>query len=274
VKDRLNGKISGHINEATKASIGAGAVSSGAVAAYIPLKDIELSSRLYNNSEYVSKQASKVINKHIETKGTIEELRKKLYEGYELNEEEILDIKHKLPKYLQKGLTEKKLAGLKTKELKAAYLAVLDAKNDKQLKKALKNALYEKARYYARRLAITEEQRAYILKEAAAALEKGVKYVRWTLSPAHKITCICDYYASVNTGHGDGVYPINDAPIPIYSSHPFCMCTLVEVEDPRRWRKADKPFESALEKFSKKDQKKIVSGIKYSEKKTVGDIFV
>ena len=226
--DATAAKISSDINDTIAKAVAGGAI---AVTDVLPITINELSSRLYRNSKETAKVASAVINEHLDNKSTINEIRKSLYDGY--GYEELLPIKKKLPRYLSQGMDEAKIAGLKTKSLKAAYLDVLYAKNDKQLAKALKVALEEKARYYALRIAVTEEQKYWVKIQTAELIRNSVKYVKVTLSAGHKIRCVCDDYAERDIGYGAGVYPLMDAPMPVY--HPFCRCILVEVT-PKKWR--------------------------------------
>jgi len=235
---KYNDKVAGDILQSIydimaqgmTAGMGAGAATFGAGAAIGTgmIGELELSTMLYNNAKETAKAAKKVIDEHLRNQATINDLREALYDGY--GYDELLDIKKSLPKYLAKDLTEAKLAKLKTKQLKAAYLAILDAKNDKQLAKAMKNALEARARYYAWRIAYTEQQKAYLRNEIAEMINNGVEFVRWTLSPRHSIPCICDYYANKNIGYGRGVFPLNKSPVPTYSSHPFCACVLSPVK--------------------------------------------
>ncbi len=235
---------------------------------YLPATSVQLSKSLYNGAEYVAKQAQKAINEHLATKGTIDELRKKLYEGYGLRpiDEEILDIKPKLPKYLQKDLTEAQLAKLKTKDLKAAYLGVMDAKNDKELAKALNVAIEEKARYYALRIAQTEEAKAYNIANTFKMYEDGVKYVKWTRSGRQSIACVCDYYERRDVGYGPGVSKLEDAVMPVYSTHPHCLCVLRPYK-PRREYNTPKPM-------SQKQKDQMEYAMRHGwEPVTVDDIF-
>ena len=166
----------------------------------------------------------------------------------------VMDINAKLPKYLGQGLTEEKLAQLRTKQLKAAYLDVLDAKNDRELQKALKNAAYEKARYYAHRIADTEEHRAFTLANGQKMLNDGVELVKISLSSAHKIFCVCDYHTSLNSGYGKGIYRINEAPMPPY--HPHCRCKMTPVYRDKKYRPMPDGY-SPLEEYSQKQKDKL-----------------
>ncbi len=264
VKKLITGELGTIINEVTGVT--------AAMTGYASVKVPELSTSLYNNARYVSKQTGKVIAEHLKTKSTINEIRIALYEGYGLrpDSEEILDVKHKLPKYLQGELTEKKLSKLKTKELKAAYLSVLDAKNDRQLKKALESALYEKARYYGNRIAITEEHKAFTLAKMIEMKEKDVEYVKVSMSPEHKVFCICDGITGYNgTGYGVGVYKYSDCPMPPY--HPFCRCKIEPFTPKRRWEPMSKG--DYLNNYSQKQQNTLLAYERGNwDVNTIGDV--
>jgi len=194
------------------------------VATAIPYTLTELSSALYKNAKSTAKVTYEVLKTHIATQSTINEIREALYDGY--GYEELLPVKKTLPRYLSTALAEEKVKRLTTKPLKSAYMAVLDAKNDKQLDKAMRVALYERSRYYATRIAKTEEAKEFTLSNAVRHIEKDVKLVRWTLSSLHRTTCICEFYANQDIGYGRGIYRLMDAPAPVYSSHPNCLCSL------------------------------------------------
>ena len=190
----------------------------------LPYTLAKLSKALYNNAENTAKVTYQVLQDHIKTQSTINEIREALYDGY--GYDELLPIKKSLPKYLSQPLSEEKIKRLKTKSLQNAYINILNSKNDRQLEKAMKVGLEERARYYAERIAKTEEAKAFTLHNAERQLEKGVEYVRWTMSSLHRTTCVCEYYANQDVGYGRGVYKMLDAPAPVYSTHPNCMCSL------------------------------------------------
>ena len=211
-------------------------------ASTLPFKKIKLklSDILYNNAKQTAKAAEKVINDYNEAMSTINDLREALYDGYGYNDKEILDIKKDLPGFLQKEITQAKIDRLKTKSLKAAYMDRLEEINKGKTGKAFETLIEEKSRYYATRVAFTEQQKAFNLANAAKMLEDGIEFVRWTLSPRHSVPCICDYFANKDIGYGPGISPILSAPMPVYSSHPFCQCRLVPTE-PIKSKKKWKP---------------------------------
>ncbi len=212
----------------------------------VHVTQIQLSARLYKNSQYVAKVTMKVINQHLDNKSTINEIRESLYDGY--GYDELMDIRKSLPNYLKQGIDIKKLESLKTKALKAAYLDVALAKNDKALEKAMKVALEEKARSYALRVARTEEAKSFNRMLINEMLNEDVELVRWTRSGRQSIACICDYYENKDVGYGPGVYKIMEAPVPVFSTHPNCLCVLRDV---------GRPYNKQRKKTSDKDQRAI-----------------
>lgn len=82
-------------------------------------------------------------------------------------------------------------------------------------------------------------QTQYVLESTKKDLEEfnakqnetgDTVYVKYTLSPSHNIVDICDDHAGGGV-NGDGVYPLDEAPIPIVDTHPNCKCRLVEVDN-------------------------------------------
>ena len=125
---------------------------------------LELSSRLYKNSSRVAKESLEILHGGIKSKRTIQEISKRLYDGYDFNDKEVLDIKKKLPLFIRDELKKdgvsaefkKYVDNLKTKPYKIALKGIIDkleGKSKKGLERALKVALEEKSRYYANRIA-------------------------------------------------------------------------------------------------------------------------
>lgn len=116
--------------------------------------------------------------------------------------------------------------------LRAAYLDVIDAAkslSDKGLKRAVSNAVREKARYHAERIARTEIARAYgtgFFSEIEN--DEDVIGFRWRIGGRHPATDICDVHANADFyGMGRGIYPKGRAPR--YPAHPHCLCVLTQV---------------------------------------------
>ena len=214
-----------------------------------------LSKSLFYNAEQTARVTKKILEEHFKNQSTIEEIRKELYDGH--GYEEILPIKKTLPKYLQKPLAEEKVNRLKTKPLKAAYFKVLNAKNDKQLERALKVALEERARQYAQRIADTEEARYFNLANAQRQIDSGIKFVRWTLSSRHKVKCVCDFFARQDVGYGAGIYPLMNAPMPVSSTHVFCKCSLRDYHRTPTFKEVKNPITKTMSTFDDATKRKI-----------------
>ncbi|BAF69580.1 hypothetical protein [Nitratiruptor sp. SB155-2] len=237
----------------------------------------ELSNALYANAKEAAKRASYLIKDHIKSKKTIGELARKLYEGYGFRDKEVVEVKKRLPKYLQKELGSpnaqrkllKQVNKLKTSPLRAGYTQLLEAieKEDKKaLDKALRTAIEEKARFYANRIAQTEIFRAKNWQNAIEYLEDDeVEFVKFEMSSSHPKTDICDFYAKLDIGYGKGIVPKTQMrTLPL---HPFCRCKyvphyLTSKEKVRFKKIRPKSFKQAqketMAKFSKYEQKEIL----------------
>ena len=136
----------------------------------------------------------------------------------------------------------------------------------RQLKKAIEQAVNEKARYNAMRIARTEMAKAHgLMHDFKASLDSDVVGVKYTLSTRHKIFDICDYHTTVDAyGMGDGVYPKNRHPP--YPFHPHCMCVPSEVfrTEATTGKFEPKEAEKHLKSYSK-PEKKALFGVKGAE---------
>lgn len=219
-------------------------------AAAIEVGTIKLSSRLYAQGEATSSIVEGVVRKHVRGFSDARALALELYEGYDFNPIEPLEIvkgNDALPKYMREALLEDpattnglkrayaraQTKALRTGHLKAAYTELLNGIDAVEkgagadfLDKKLKVAFNEKMRYFANRIAQTELQRAYAEAQAKEFMaDSDIKYVQWRLSPNHPEWDICDYFAGVNRyGLGPGVYP--KAFAPVAPAHPHCKCVL------------------------------------------------
>jgi hypothetical protein len=226
---------------------------------------IQLSTKLYANTQAVSSVVEGVVRNHVEGFVDARKLALDLFEGYGFNPTEPLDISLDnlaLPKHLRDALlrdtaTRRELArayaraktrALKTDALRAAYLELLDAINATEkgvgadyLDKKLWVAFNEKARYLANRIAQTELARAIADRRAKEfMLDSDLEYVQWRMSPTHPEYDICDYFAGLDSyGLGKGVYPKALAPNP--PAHPHCRCRLSVRLDLTGKTIADKP---------------------------------
>lgn len=73
------------------------------------------------------------------------------------------------------------------------------AKVLKPKKYILKIAFYEKARFYAKRIALNESARAYNTAKATEFLnDENVQFVKYKMSHTHPRADICDYFANAD----------------------------------------------------------------------------
>lgn len=189
--------------------------------------DITLSDNLYLRLREVEKEAKQIIKTHLKEQKTIKDLALKLYEGYDFKSDP-LKVKKKLPKYLKEQIAPlSQIKKLKTPNLKASYMQALKAKSDEAKAKALKNAMYEKGRFYANRIAQNEANIEYMREKANEILnDSEIEVVRVKMSKTHPRADICDYHANVDLyGLGRGIYPKELTPLPPF--HPFCRCRLI-----------------------------------------------
>ena len=176
-------------------------------------------------------------------------------DGYDFKNDP-LKVKTKYPKYLWEKSAKTKVKNIKTPALRAAYSKLLKDESKLVADRALKIAGYEKARYYAKRIALNETARAY---NDARAFEysssKDIQVVKIQMSKTHPRTDICDYYASVDQyGLGAGVYPKDKAPVPPF--HPFCRCQMIpryshEYAKPKLNANADKEYLEGLKEWQR-----------------------
>jgi len=243
--------------------------------------EVALSKMLYKNAKEAESNILRLFKSN--SKKTIKDIALMLYEGYGFREKEVLEVRKLTPLYVQKYLEkrlnqkrfEKDINKLKTKPLRTAYkqLAEVAQKHDKEAtKKALKVALEEKARYYANRIAVTEQQRALNLGRAKEYLEdEEIEFVRYRMSSKHPMIDICDYFANLNIGYGKGIVPKEKMiTLPL---HPHCMCRYEPYYRDVEYKKVKEPEKTTLEKFSKEEQRQILGSWEaYKEFKEKGNI--
>lgn len=96
------------------------------------------------------------------------------------------------------------------------------------IEKSLDWWIYDRQLYSLRRIVRTEmataQQRAII---ASSYDDPDVIGYRWRLSASHPVWDICDLYAGVEFGLGEGVFPREHTPSE--KAHPHCMCSLTPV---------------------------------------------
>lgn len=194
-----------------------------------PVGKVNLSEALYANAQSVSALSQQIIEQHLQGVHDAREMRKALYEGYNVQDDPLKVVKP-LPKYLKAEFDQAKAAALKTPALRAAYLDAIRAAEagagTAELEKKLQVAFYERNRYTANRIARTELHRNYTDQVAREIMaDDQMEYVQIRLSSKHPKADICDYHANLDAyGLGPGIYPKADAPKPPF--HPHCYCLM------------------------------------------------
>ena len=228
----------------------------------------KLSDMLYNNAKRVSSEVVAILNDSVRVKIPINQMSRKLYDGYGFNDKEVLDIKRKMPLYLKRELKNNKVSkefikyvdNIKTKPLKTALHGIInkmDGINNVGLQKALQVILEEKSRYYANRIATTEHHRATNIARAKEYMDDSeIEFVKHQMSSGHPMTDICDYYDTLDVGYGKGIYRKED--MITVPHHPWCLCRYNGYYDKVTKKVIENPEKSTLEKFSLHDRKAIL----------------
>lgn len=108
----------------------------------------------------------------------------------------------------------------------------VSAGSEEAIEKALGWWVYDRQLYTLRRVVRTEMATAYHRAEIAATYaDADIIGYRWRLSASHPMRDICDLYASIELGHGMGVFPKDR--LPAGKAHPHCMCSLTPVTRPQ-----------------------------------------
>lgn len=209
---------------------------------------LRLSERTTKGANLVRNWAARTIAKAIRNGDTAQELTKRLYDGFNFKGgKEILPAQD-IPRYLRdlvnagrkvdgydaeyRNLLRRARSALERNQagpLKAAYeeiIRAVETRSEKAIDKAVYVATQENTRYYARRIARTELQRAYQDGEFAQWInDDDVVAFQWRTSSKHSDCDICDLYKEADLyGLGKGVFPKDKVPsLPL---HPHCMCYL------------------------------------------------
>jgi hypothetical protein len=199
---------------------------------------VTLSSILYKHAADVGAEVAKVINDHLMYKHNVNKLALSIYEGYGFNPSEPLKPSVKLPKYMQNAALDKqvktalaKIGKLNAGPLKASYLdalnKIVNKKSQASVERALKVAIEERYRYFAKRIARTELFKAHVsVLQRRYMSDDKLEYLQVRLSSKHPRRDICDYHAGVDLyGLGAGVYPKAACPKPPFHPHCYCMIT-------------------------------------------------
>jgi hypothetical protein len=217
----------------------------------IQVGPVSLSRRLYVEAEAVGANVRGIVQEHARGFQDARSLALQLFEGYGFRPADAEPLQFnpredRLPRYLRELVRAPELAaeiegafarmqadGLSTQALRAAYTGLLGALDDiargkgaTALEKRLEVAFFERMRYFAKRIAITELHRAYMDREADLLMaDVDVEFVQVRRAPGRQIPCICSLVTQRDRyGLGPGVYPKAQAPRP--PLHPFCRCVV------------------------------------------------
>ena len=232
------------------------------IAGDVPLvaDSVALSSMLYKNAKGVSKRVASILNDNFKAKKTIADTAMKIYDGYS-SKVDNLDVKNGLPKYLLENRDAmKQIDKLVNKRLKETYKKVyekLQGLDAQALEKAMWVALQEKSRYYASRIAQTEGARSRNLSRAVEYMEdEEIEYVKFRMSSAHRITDICNYYASLDVGYGAGI--VKKESMVVLPLHPWCKCRYIGYYKKVQKTHIKNPQKETMKKFNNFEKRSIV----------------
>ncbi len=212
-----------------------------------------LSEKIHGAGLDIRKRITSVLKEQLQWNQTTRQMAQALYDGYHASH---VTHQQSLPKYVQKLMTayrrnqgaispkdyeaimrqlrnvQRQYDGLVNdtvtyNHFKTTLAGLTDAilkGNDKAVWNALWQAVQEKSRYVAERIARTEGARAwYDGFQAQYGTDDRVPAYRWRLGSRHPHFDICDLYAEADLyGLGKGIFPKDKAP-PL-PAHPHCLC--------------------------------------------------
>lgn len=212
-----------------------------------------LSEKIHGAGLEIRKRITSVLKEQLQWNQTTRQMAQALYDGYYASH---VTHQQALPKYVQKLMTayrrnqgaispkdyeaimrqlrnvQRQYDGLVNdtvtyNHFKTTLAGLTDAilkGNDKAVWNALWQAVQEKSRYVAERIARTEGARAwYDGFQAQYGTDDRVPAYRWRLGSRHPHFDICDLYAEADLyGLGKGIFPKDKAP-PL-PAHPHCLC--------------------------------------------------
>lgn len=214
---------------------------------------LTLSEKIHGASNVMLNDVISTLRDQIRRNKTVKDTAQALYDGY--NSGHVVR-EQQLPQYLdeltrwtrrsRENLSQEELKDLQRAIRKVKYQAddlvddratynhfrtslrelmdKLEHGSEKAAQRALQNAIQEKSRYVAERIARTEGARArYDAFIAQAGEDEDVVAYKWKLGSRHPTEDICDMYANADLyGLGKGVFP-KDKVIP-QPAHPHCLC--------------------------------------------------
>ena len=214
---------------------------------------LTLSEKIHGASNTMLNDVISTLREQIRRNKTVKDTAQALYDGYKSGH---VVREQQLPQYLdeltrwtrrsRENLSQEELKDLQRSIRKVRYQAddlvddrstynhfrtslrelmdKLEHGSEKAAQRALQNAIQEKSRYVAERIARTEGARArYDAFMAQAGEDEDVVAYKWKLGSRHPAEDICDMYANADLyGLGKGVFP-KDKVIP-QPAHPHCLC--------------------------------------------------
>jgi hypothetical protein len=214
---------------------------------------LTLSEKIHGASNVMLNDVISTLREQIRRNKTVKDTAQALYDGYKSSH---VVREQQLPQYLdeltrwtrrsRENLSQEELKDLQRSIRKVRYLAddlvddrstynhfrtslrelmdKLEHGSEKAAQRALQNAIQEKSRYVAERIARTEGARArYDAFIAQAGEDEDVVAYKWKLGSRHPAEDICDMYAHADLyGLGAGVFPKDQAPV--NPAHPHCLC--------------------------------------------------
>lgn len=214
---------------------------------------LTLSEKIHGASNVMLNDVISTLRDQIRRNKTIKDTAQALYDGY--NSGHVVR-EQQLPQYLdeltrwtrrsRENLSQEELKDLQRAIRKVKYQAddlvddratynhfrtslrelmdKLEHGSEKAAQRALQNAIQEKSRYVAERIARTEGARArYDAFMARNGEDEDVVAYKWKLGSRHPAEDICDMYANADLyGLGKGIFP-KDKVVP-QPAHPHCLC--------------------------------------------------
>lgn len=224
-------------------------------------RGLTLSEKIHGASNTMLNDIITTVRKQIHLNKTVKDTAQALYDGYKSGH---VVRQQELPKYMdeltrwtrrsRENLSEAEVKDLQRAIRKVKYQAddlvddratynhfrtslqelmdKLEHGSEKAAQRALQNAIQEKSRYVAERIARTEGARArYDAFIAQAGEDEDVVAYKWKLGSRHPAEDICDMYANADLyGLGEGVFPKDK--VTAQPAHPHCLCHYAPVYEP------------------------------------------
>lgn len=222
---------------------------------------LTLSEKIHGASNVMLNDVITTLRAQIRRNKTVKDTAQALYDGYKSGH---VVREQQLPQYLdeltrwtrrsRENLSQEELKDLQRSIRKVRYQAddlvddrstynhfrtslrelmdKLEHGSEKAAQRALQNAIQEKSRYVAERIARTEAARArYDAFLARYGEDDSVVAYQWKLGSRHPAEDICDMYAHADLyGLGAGVFPKDK--VTAQPAHPHCLCHYAPVYEP------------------------------------------